>query len=132
MDSDSLIEWKETLVSLSEVDMKDVEHVFSTLKRLVHLSLDIGNRSVQSTKVKVHISFFTLPLLRREVTDEGIITIASILEFSSAEAPPIPHPLLGVHTETLKLLRNLCAELPGNQARIMQVIKSLHNSRAYV
>ena len=49
----SLREWKENLLLLR--DLEDVEQIYSTLKRLVSLSLDIQNRlGVQTTKVKVH------------------------------------------------------------------------------
>ncbi len=53
---------------------------------------------------------------------EDIAAISSLLSsVHPSEAPPTSTTQLGVWSETLKLLRNLCAELPSNQACIMQV-----------
>lgn len=119
---DSLQEWKRYLLSLRGMCKGGcVEKTHSSLKRLVQLSLDIRNRWVQSAIFRRGQSAeFNSLSYRREITEEDISTVASILDFPSAKATPTS--LLGVQTEALKFLRNLCAELPGNQARIMQVI----------
>lgn len=50
-------EWKRTLLSIGSMSVEGegcVEKLYSSLKRLVQLSLDIQNRLVQSSEVKVH------------------------------------------------------------------------------
>ena len=51
---DSTGEWRKGLASLRKPGtQEDVDKLYATLKSLVKLSLDLENRRVQSSKVKV-------------------------------------------------------------------------------
>ena len=126
----SLEEWKKALQCLGSRGREEskLEETVSTLKRLVRLSLDIKNRSELSLCFGHVVSIATPTILinRECVGEEDIGTIASLLDsFDPSDLSSETTTQLGVWLETLKLLRNLCAELPSNQTHIMQV----HNSQ---
>ena len=119
-------EWRGGLERLPELQIhggkRGEEEACSVLKLLVHLSLDIQNRySMRVRGQGVTLYAINYYIHRVDISERDIVSIVRILELykPSHPAPPHSHPLWEVWSEALKLLRNLCAEVPSNQTLIM-------------